>query len=340
MLVGYKAHGHYICGQLRRSHRVPVCQYLSAAPIDAFVVKAFFEVLAPAELDVYHQAVVALQQEDNAVRKARLQQLERLRYQACLAERQFNRSDPDNRLVTGELERRWETALQELKQAEESLEQDPQPGSPAICSPEVRKALEQWGKKLPELWQSELLTQQQRKALLRCLIDKVVLQRIAPDRVRTRIVWKGGETTQIDLPVPVGSLTHLSGIEEMKQAIVRLAQQRKSDEEIATWLTQQGHRSPLASVVLPSTVKTLRLQQGLLLQPCRSHPRKVPGYLTIPQIARKLQVSRHWIYDCIHKGKIRVSKHRKSGLFLFPEAAKTITLFRQLRQGTINKLRF
>ena len=46
----------------------------------------------------------------------------RLRYQARLAERQYNQADPDNRLVATELERRWEAALRELKGAEEKLQ--------------------------------------------------------------------------------------------------------------------------------------------------------------------------------------------------------------------------
>src|SRR3954452_19597961 len=50
-----------------------------------------------------------------------MQQIERLRYEARLAERQFNHVDPDNRLVAAELERRWETALCALRRAEEAL---------------------------------------------------------------------------------------------------------------------------------------------------------------------------------------------------------------------------
>ena len=56
--------------------------------------------------------LVALQQQaDKAMRSGAEQQLERRRYQAALAERQFNRVDPDNRLVAVELERRWEAAF-------------------------------------------------------------------------------------------------------------------------------------------------------------------------------------------------------------------------------------
>lgn len=53
------------------------------------------------------------------VRHAHLHQLERLRYEAALAERQFRRVDPDNRLVAAELERRWEEALRTFRRTEQ-----------------------------------------------------------------------------------------------------------------------------------------------------------------------------------------------------------------------------
>ena len=73
------------------------------------------------ELDLYGKAVAALRQDEERVQQAQRQQVERLRYQARLAERQYNQADPDNRLVAAELERRWEAALRDLKDAEERL---------------------------------------------------------------------------------------------------------------------------------------------------------------------------------------------------------------------------
>jgi hypothetical protein len=63
--------------------------------------------LAPAEFDALSRARRAQQQVDTALRASAERQLERKRYAAALAERQFNRVDPDNRLVAAELERRW-----------------------------------------------------------------------------------------------------------------------------------------------------------------------------------------------------------------------------------------
>ena len=52
-----------------------------------------------------------------AILAAQRQQLQRLRYAASRAERQYQQVDPENRLIAAELERRWEAALRELREA-------------------------------------------------------------------------------------------------------------------------------------------------------------------------------------------------------------------------------
>src|SRR5207247_1560389 len=112
-----------------------------------------------------------------------------------------------------------------------------------------------------ELWSPEgFFSQAQRKAFLRCLIDKVVVQRTAPDRVHARIVWRGGETTSADIPVTVGSLTRLSCAEAMEKEVVKRARAGQGDAHIAEQLTHQGFRSPQRPVVLASTVRAIRLR--------------------------------------------------------------------------------
>ena len=189
MVVQYKLSTRYTCNYLRQQYGVPVCQYIPADPVDAYVVEAFFAALSPVHLDAYSEAMAAEQQTVQALEQARRQQLERLRYQAALAERQFNQTDPDNRLVAGELERRWEAALRALKEAENTYEKAQRAATPSTAlSPELKAAFTAIGQKLPELWPTEVLSRAQRKALLRCLIDKVVVDRIGRDQLRTRIV--------------------------------------------------------------------------------------------------------------------------------------------------------
>lgn len=341
MVVQYKTSTRYLCNYLRQQYGVPVCQFIPADPIDDHVVAAFFEAFSPIEVDLYQKALQAQQASDNKVAKAKLQQIERLRYQARLAERQFNQSDPDNRLVTSELERRWEIALIELKKAEDEMEHRKLLESlPPPLTLEMRKSFEKIGKNLPEMWENGFLSHQQKKSLLRCLIDKVVIHRNERDNIRTRIVWKGGETSTRDIPITVGSLAELRNSKEMKQEIIKMAKAGNTDDEIASTLTEKGFRSPMRKTVLPSTVKIIRLRQGIMIERKQSHPRRIDGYLTIPQIAKAIGVTCHWIYDRIHNGKISTKRHKKTKLYLFPDKPSTLKNFLSFKDGKLKKLRY
>jgi hypothetical protein len=160
------------------------------------------------------------------------------------------------------------------------------------------------------------------------------------DRVHARIVWKGGETTSLQIPIPVGSWSELSGAEVMEQTILEQSAQGISDEEIAQSLSAQGYRSPLRPQVLPSTVRTIRLKHRLFRKRSQSHPRRIASYLTVPQLAQALGLTPHWIYDRIYNGTIQVTKDPQRQLFLFPDAPSTVEQFRQLKAGTLKTLRF
>jgi DNA invertase Pin-like site-specific DNA recombinase len=341
MVVQYTPVTYYLCNHLRQQYRVPVCQYIPGVPVDQAVLEAFFQALSPVELDVYARAMATHRQNRDHARQARQQQIERLRYQATLAQRQFNRVDPDNRLVAAELEARWEAALRELKQAEESAAQADQIVIvPFALTAELKAAFTAVGEKLPQIWEQDLLSREQKKALLRCLIEKVVLHRIARDCAQARIVWVGGETTTLRIPISVQKFSELSGAEEMEQTILKLSAKGISDEEIARRLTASGLRSPKHQSVLPSTVKTIRLRHGIMIERHQSHPRRIEGFLTVPQLAKELGITVHFIYDRIHKGTIEIVKDQATGLYLFPDRPATIKQFRKLIDGRLKNLRF
>lgn len=340
LVVQYKTGTRYICNYLRQQYRVPVCQFIPADAIDNHVVNAFFAALSPIELDAYTEAIKAQQHTVDTIEHAKKQQLERLRYQVALAERQYNQVDPDNRLVAAELERRWESTLRELRQAEEDYAKRQVPQPERNLSPALKAAFVDIGKKLPDLWQGDVLNRVQKKALLRCLIDKVVIHRIARDQVRTRIVWKGGDTTTVDVSVPVGALSDLSNACELEQRVVDLSHQGLDDSLIAEQLTQEGFRSPLSQTLLLSTVRNIRLKHRIFRQRSQSHPRRIPGYLTVPQIAASLNISPHKIYHLIDKGSIDITRDETTKLYLFPDQSDTLTQFQDLLSGKLKKLRF
>src|SRR3954447_18238965 len=234
MTVRYKGGSQYVCNHLRQQHGIPVCQCLRSAAIDASVAAAFLAAVAPAEIDAWARARKAQRHADETLQRAEMQQIERLRYEARLAERQFNRVDPDNRLVAAELERRWETALCALRRAEEALAR---PHASQIetqsdrLDPRLRAKVVSLGQRLPELWADPSVSREHRKALLRCLIDKVVLRRAGRDSAEVRIVWRGGETTELKVLLPVNAVAALPRYGEMEQQVLTLARAGFDDVE-------------------------------------------------------------------------------------------------------------
>jgi DNA invertase Pin-like site-specific DNA recombinase len=339
--VQYKGGTRYICNALHRSQNAPVCQHLPAGPIEARVVAAFFEAVAPAELEAWEQAETARQQAAAALDRAEAQQVERLRYQAALAQRQFHRVDPDNRLVAAELERRWEMALRDLRQAEEALSRRRHAAvAPPDLTSEERAAFLALAPRVPDLWQQPGVTWAHRKALLRCLIDKVVLCRQGRDSVAIRIVWRGGETTELSVAIAVHTVASLSRGAEMEARIVDLARAGVDDDAIAALLVKEGFRSARCTPLSANAVKVIRLRHRVLRAPWLSYPRRVPGCLTVTQLARELAVSPHWIHRRIRNGTIVVARHPVTGRWLFPEADATLIQLRKLKAGQTHRLDF
>ena len=124
----------------------------------------------------------------------------------------------------------------------------------------------------------------------------------------------------------------------MEARVLDLARDGVGDAAIATLLTQEGFRSPRHSQVLVNTVGAIRRRHRVLQAP--SHPRCLPGWLTVSQLARQLGIPRRWIDQRIRSGVIVVGTHPPMKLHLFPDAEATIAGFRSLRAGQINRLHF
>ena len=336
MMVQYKGGNEYLCNYLRGQTHAPVCQRLPADPVDQQVVAAFFEALAPAELDLYDHALAQRCQQQQEVDRAQQYALQRLEYEADRARHRYEQVDPAYRLVAAELERRWEAALQALQEAQAQytrVRQAPEDALRRTLSPALRETFSTVGQALPTLWHQDSLSRAQRKALLRCLIEKVVVDRQVPDTIATRIVWRGGAVSELAVPCTVGTLRDVTGFAQMEAQILRLEAQGHSDEAIAERLTSQGLRSPQRPRVLASTVQTIRLRHGRLHRYRGPRPRRVPGFLTVSQLATALGVKAHWMYHLISRGRIIVGRDEASGLYLFPDRPETLEALRQLRDG-------
>ena len=106
--------------------------------------------------------------------------MERARYEAERARRQYDAVEPENRLVARSLERAWEEKLRVV----EAVEQEHarwRAQEPLLISPAERAGLQALGENLPRIWNAATTSAVDRKRILRFGIRDVVL-----DQKRTR----------------------------------------------------------------------------------------------------------------------------------------------------------
>jgi DNA invertase Pin-like site-specific DNA recombinase len=323
MTIQYRQHPKYTCNYLHQQRRTGVCAIVRADVIDAAVVPAFWNILSAEELDLFLQAQCLIDQEIAGLERARAQELQRLRYQAELAERQYQHCDPANRLVAGELERRWELALQALREAEEKQQREPSPSPERQLTADQRQAWQAAGSRLPDMWHDGRLTAVQKKRLLRALIDKVVVQIPTPGQVDARIVWKGGSTMTEHILVPVGDLENLARGKELKARILEMAKQGLADEWIAYQLSREGFRQSHLPYVSIGAVQRLR-HQARLLRPAH-HASAVPdGHLSLTQVVTRTGVTLSVLFDLIIHDRVHVEIVGKNKSFAISSDKKNL----------------
>jgi len=327
--VEYKTHPRYVCSALGKEYGGSICLHVDAPSIDEAVVAAFFEALAPAELDLLEEVLAHQRAEQERWAQHHADQVRRATYDAHLAQRQYQAVDPDNRLVAAELERRWELALRALEEAQEAERhfQATQGVTPTL-DPMVREQLTAVGKYLPALWSRGQLTLEHQKALLRSLIRRIILIRPQPDEVDATVVWVSGAMSRLSIRPPVQFTRDLRDYDQMLVRLRTLSEQGYHDREIAAQLTAEGFRSARSPTVLPSLVTRLRREGGIVSVTAQFRSReKLDGCWTTWGLARALHVDRNWLYAKIQQGLLPAHRHPVIGQYLIrddPEVVKRL----------------
>ena len=205
--------------------------------------------------------------------------------------------------------------------------------------PELKAALIDLGEQLPAIWGGGRLTRPQKKALLRCLIEKVVIHRARRDQVQTRIVWRGGAVSELQIPLTVSSFAVLPCAQELEAQTLELERAGCPDREIAERLTMAGLRTPRHDHVRESTVRRLRLKHRLLVDRHHPHRLRPAAYVSVSELAQRLGMPPHWIYYQIQSGRIEISRGPGSGLYLFPDQPETVEQLKQLKAGEVEIVR-
>ncbi len=233
----------YICqASYHNGDTDKICQSMTSRPVDAAIAEAFLEAVSPLGVEVGLRVLEQLEQDIAAQRRQRELQLEQARYEARLAQRQYDAVDPDNRLVASELERRWNEKLERvnhLQQANAQAEQEAQWN----ITPQERQAIKELSQNLPLVWRAETTTNQERKRLLRMAIASVQLNGVSKtDEIEVQIRWRSGVLTNFTVKRPAPGDGSLKTPPEAVLKIHEMAG-KYSYRDIADHLNDMGCRT-------------------------------------------------------------------------------------------------
>ena len=97
------------------------CLSIGSLRVDRAVVEQVLDAIQPAGIEAALTTMHEALHDDETKRHAVELALEKARYEARRAQRQFDAVDPENRLVANELEQRWNHALTQVAEVEARL---------------------------------------------------------------------------------------------------------------------------------------------------------------------------------------------------------------------------
>jgi DNA invertase Pin-like site-specific DNA recombinase len=310
--TGDDRHYAYACGRMRIDYGLARCQHVAGPAIDAFVSDQVLVALQPAALELSLEAASHVEQERADLDRLWRQRVERATYEADRAGRQFRLVEPEHRLVARHLEREWEDKLAvQVRLAEEYRRfQETQPRG---LSATEQAAIRHLAADIPALWHAPTTTAAERKAIVRQVVQRVVVAvQGESEQVRVTIAWVGGGQTDGTVIRPVARLEQLSYYAELCACARQLAATGLAAGAIAERLNAAGYRPPKRRERFGAQ-GVLDLLQRLGVRTKHSHgsprPELGPEEWGLRELAQTIDMPHVTLYNWVCRGW--VTAHRE-----------------------------
>jgi len=290
----------YVCRGTFSAKAVDNCIGFGGMRIDRTVAQEVLDRLQPLGIE----AALAAMQAHNECQSDKRQQIEnaiqQAQYEAARARRQYDAVDPDNRLVAGELERRWNEKLVQLHALEVQLDNLNQTEQTPALSVADRARLMILGKDLAKAWDSPGVSVETRKKIIRLLVKEIIID-IIDETLALVIHWQGGDHTEMKVKKnKVGQTrwTTEAGVIDL----VRVLARQLPDNAIAAILNRSGKTTAHGASWTRTHVRGLRNTHGIAVY--REGERAKRGEVTLDEAAEIQQVSRATAYRMVTNGVI------------------------------------
>ncbi len=298
LLVRYDRSGdpRYVCrggwpGRERRAKHLS----LSGRRVDPLFSQILLEAVHPAGVEAAQRAARLAGQEYRQRQERLTEELEQHEYEAERARRQYDRVEPENRLVAAELEQRWNDALSQVTSAGVRLEEFHQSKDASLSESEIRRLMS-LGERLETVWDAEGTDVTIKKQIARLLVEEVVVRDgESSDTVELWIHWSGGHHTSLIVP-RVGRRGQRHSVEV--KLVIGVLRAVCDDGSVAHALNRNGVRRASGSWTAES-VRRFRERHGIA--PLDVSQKESQGLLTGEEAAGLLGISAMSVHRLVQR---------------------------------------
>ena len=293
--------GRYNCYGARTNHGTARCISISGLSIDAAVSAEVLSVLKPLGIDAAIKAIEAQTSEKSAARRQLELSLEEARYEAAHARRQYDAVDPANRLVAGELERRWNEALETVNRIEGEIA-DIVARRPPLLGEQERQQLMQLGADLDRAWSHPAATVATRKRILRAALSEIIVRREGAV-IHAVLHWQGGDHTALQVKQRLNAAGRHYWPPDDTISLVRELARLMPDRQIARLLNRCGKSTGYGNGWTQERVRGFRNHHDIAVY--RDGERAERGEVTLDAAAKIIGVCKMTALRMIRRGEVK-----------------------------------
>jgi DNA invertase Pin-like site-specific DNA recombinase len=293
--------GRYSCYGARTNHGTARCISISGLSIDAAVSTEVLHILKPLGIDAAVKAIETQTSETSAAQRQLELSLQQARYETAHARRQYDAVDPANRLVAGELERRWNEALQAVQRIEGEIAAIVSSKPPTLGERE-RQQLMQLGADLELAWSHPAATAATRKRILRAALNEIVVCKEGAI-IHAVLHWQGGDHTALQIKQRLNAGGRHHWPPEDTISLVRELARLMPDRQIARLLNRCGKPTGYSNGWTQQRVRGFRCHHGIAVY--RDGERAERGEITLDAAAEIIGVCKMTALRMIRRGDIK-----------------------------------
>jgi DNA invertase Pin-like site-specific DNA recombinase len=275
------------------------CLGFGGASVDRRLGQELLRVISPLGVDASLRALEEMSAGDTAQRIALSNKLAQLEYEARKALEQYDAVDARNRLVSSELERRWNEKLEEIETTKQRLAG--LNGKRYSLSADEEARILTMGENFTEIWQSDRCPPALKKMIFRTVVEEIIVGTDAEKKtLQFTIHWKGGAHTQLAMERPRSATETATPMEALE--IIRRMAVRHGDDQIASVLNRLGYSTGKGKRWNQTRVATAR-RNYLITGQTRALPD--PEKVSLNEAARICGVSHRTIERLVEAGLLK-----------------------------------